>query len=365
MKNRVNGVGGHGWIVAIALAACLLAGCGGKGKEEEKDTLVKLPEKTTVKVQSVSHVSMLEVVSVSGTLEADKTAPLSFQVSGMIQHINVDEGDFVKQGELLATLDPRDYEDNLAIAEAALEQARDSYNRSTPLFREKVIAEQSYVEVKTSLAQAVARRDTARKALADTRLITPIAGIVGVKNIEVGQMVSSQVLAFSVVKTDIVYARVAVPESEIGQISIGLKAEVSVSAMNDRKFMGRVSMVGAVADEHSRTYPVKIELPNPDYVLRPGMIVQADIKTKTPMDVLTVPGCAIVQDADNVSYVFLADQSNGLALRRRIDYGRTFHDGIEIIHGLAPGDSVIVSGQHKLVDGSPIVITNADATAIN
>lgn len=193
------------------------------------------------------------------------------------------------------------------------------------LFRKK-----NFIELKTGLAQAVAARKIAAKALNDTRLYTPISGIVGSKFVEIGQRMSAQTPVFTLVKTDVIYARVSVPESEIDQVIMGKNAQVTVSALENRTFNGTVSMIGAVADERTRTYPVKIELRNPDFILRTGMIVRTVIQTDKRVDMLAIPGVAIVRDVDHLTYVFTGDAKSGAAQRKRVLTGRAFQDKIII-----------------------------------
>ena len=347
-------------VATIALVLCGLVACSPEGKPA---ALTQLAASTPVVAIPATRVAASRVVAVSGTLTADKTAPLSFLVPGKVSRVYVDEGDHVSRGDLLATVESHDYRNNLDISEAALLQADDAYNRYEPLYREGAFTEKNLIELKTGLAQAVAARNIARKALADTDLSAPISGIVGQKGIEIGQLVSPQVLAFTIVKTDVIYARVSVPESEIGQVAMGQKAEVTIPALAGHSFIGKVSMIGAVADARSRTFAVKVELDNPDFILRPGMIVQTEIMTDQRVNLLTVPGSAIVRDADDLSYVFVADAKTGLAQRRRVIPGSAFGNEIEIKSGVTAKDAVIVSGQHKLTDGAPITIAKANSDA--
>ncbi|BBO81055.1 MexH family multidrug efflux RND transporter periplasmic adaptor subunit [Desulfosarcina ovata subsp. sediminis] len=342
-----------GWLVTAAVLIYTLAGC---KTENTEATLITLPEKVSVLVKPVTCVSTHQTIFVSGTLEADQTAPLSFLVPGKVNRLLVDEGSRVRKGDLLSTLEADDYRNNLAIAEAALSLAKDNYERYEPLYQNGAFAEKNFIELKTGLAKARAARDIARKALADTALHAPIPGIIGIKGIEIGQMVSPQVVAFTVVKSDVIYARVSVPESEIDQVRLGQQADVVIPALDGQTFIGKVSMIGPVADPRSRTYDVKIKLSNPEFLLRPGMIVRSGIVTGRTVDILTVPGSAIVRDADNLTYVFVADARTELAQRKRVEPGTAVRKEIEIKSGLAPEDVVIVAGQNKLTDGTPISI---------
>ena len=343
------------WITAMICISVCLGGCQ-KG-EIQADLL---SEKMPAIVKEVTQISTGDVVFVSGSLEADKTAPLSFLVSGKVDRVYVDEGDHMKKGQLLALVESDDYKSNLEIAEAGLLRAQDAYDRYQPLYKEGAFAEKNFIELKAALAQAMASCDIARKKLKDTKLFTPIPGIVGLKNIEVGQMITPEVPVFTIVKTDTIFARVSVPESEIGKVELGQEAEVTVPALEDRNVNGKVRLIGAMADPQSRTYTVKIELVNPDYILRTGMIVQAKIITDRKIDILTVPGKAIVRDADNLTYVFTAAADSDKALRRRVFPGSVYQTEIEIKEGLAPGDYVIIGGQHRLTDGASITIVKAD-----
>lgn len=339
--------------LVLVIAVLVLTGCK-SGKETEQ--VGSLPEQTRVVVQPVTQVTSKNQVAVSGALVADKTAPLSFLVSGRVTQVLVEEGTRVSQGMLLATIETQDYQNRLDMAEAAVVRARDVYQRYEPLYKEGAFAKKNIIELKANLAEALAAGNVARKALKDTSLYAPISGIVGSKSIELGQMVSAQSPAFVVVKTDLIYARVAVPETEIDQIVLGTGGQVSISALGGQRFAGKVSMIGAVADERTRTYPVKIALANPDLVLRPGMIVQAEIESDRPVRLLTVPGVAIVRDADNLPYVFVADSASKTAHRKRVVPGNAYGEGITIREGVKADDLVIISGQHKLTDGASIII---------
>jgi len=341
---------------AILAAATMFSGC----KPKAPDTTEHFPEQTPVVVKPVKTASTHQLICVSGTLVADKTAPLSFLVPGRVVKVLVEEGDQVKKGDLLASIEAQDYQNRVDMSEAAMLRAKDAYERYEPLYREGAFTEKNIVELKASLTETKAALNIARKALQDTRLYAPISGIVGSKSVEIGQMASVQTPAFTIVKTDLIYARVAIPESEIDQVSMNKEARVSVSALGNRNFSGKVSMIGAVADEQTRTYAVKIELENPGYILRPGMIVQAEIITDRQVDTVTIPGVAIVRDADNLTYAFVVDKEGKAAHRTRVVPGDVFRDEISITKGLKPDDIVVVSGQNKLFDGTPVSIIKDD-----
>jgi len=322
----------------------------------KSDAREKQLKPVKVIAKKVTMVSGHKRILVSGFLEAEKTSPISFQVPGKIIKVNFDIGGRVEKNQVVAEIEMDDYQSRLEIAQAKLMQATDAFNRLHPLFEEGAIPEKTLIEVKAGLAQARAGRNIAKKQVRDTKLRAPFAGVIGVKSIETGQMISPGIPVFTIVKNDRIYACASIPESEVTQLKIGLKSMVKIPALGSRQFFGRVARIGAVADTGTRTYPVKILLDNPGFILRPGMIANVSIETDRKVDILTIPSSAVVRDFDNLTYVFLADKKNVRAFRRRVFPGAVHKDQIRIKKGLMPEDILITAGQHKLTDGCDITI---------
>lgn len=337
--------------MAMMLVGFFLSSC------KDSDAIETPPLKpVNVAVRKVTMVSDNISILVSSFLEAEKTAPISFEIPGKIVRVNFDLGNRVKKNQVVAEVEMDDYQSHLEIAQAQLMKAQDAFNRLTPLFKEGVIPEKTLVEITSGLAQARAGKNIAKKQVRDTKLRAPFSGVIGMKAIEIGQMISPGIPCFTVVKNDKIYACASIPESEIGQIKIGQKARVTVPALDDGTFYGRVKYLGAVATPQTRTYTAKILLDNPDYILRSGMIANVAIETEKKIDLLTIPSRAIVRDFDNLTYVFLADKKNLKAFRKRVFPGSVHKNEIRIKKGLLPEDILIIAGQHKLTDGCDITI---------
>ena len=335
--------------MTIMLMAFSLSSC------KESDAIETSPLKPIkVTTQKVTLVSDQMAILVSSFLEAEKTSPISFEVPGKIVKATVNLGDRVKQNQVLAQIEIEDYQSRLEIAQANFIKAQDAFNRLNPLFKEGVIPEKLLIEITSGLAQARAQRNIIQKQVRDTKLRAPFAGVIGMKSIEIGQMVSPGIPAFTIVKNDKIYACSAIPESEIEQLKIGHKAVVTVPALGNQTFYGLVKHIGPVADPRTRTYRVKIILENSDYRLRPGMTSNVSIETDKKIETLTIPGRAIVRDTNNLTYVFLADKNESRAFRKRVFTGGVHGSEIRIKRGLIPGDILVLAGQHKLTDGCQI-----------
>lgn len=331
---------------AAIIAAASLTSC----NQDEKTPPVKAVNVNVLEIKKNSH---FQEFKYSGTIEPENTALVSFAVPGVIDNIVVEEGQFVKQGQLLAHIDDTEYRNALIIAMATLRQAEDLYSRLNSLYEKGSLPEKDFIDIQTKVAQAKANKEIYSKHIRDSRLVAPITGIITRKMIERGSTVAPGVPAFQIVKTDKVYARVAVPESEVGVLGKGMASGVFVKTLNET-FNGKVNIINPQADPVAKTYEVKVKLDNASGKLLPGMIANVSIRTGKNVDVITVPAKAIVHDADDVAYVFVTNDQNK-AVRKRVEVKGITGENQIIVTGLNIGDKVVVEGQSRLKEGILLV----------
>ena len=332
---------------SFVLIIAFLAGCG--SKEEQKKT--ELPVKVVVK--EILQEQQVELLSYSGTIEADNTVSFGFSVPGRITSVLVQEGEPVHTGQLLATIETTEYENAALIANASLEQTADNYRRFNELYSKGSLPERDYIAAKSALSQATANKNLLAKHLADTKLYAPFSGIISAKLTERGAMASPGVPAFTLLKTDQVYAKASIAESEINKLSIGKDALITIPVLKD-SMKGKISIINPQADNVSKTYIVKIRLKNGQGKLLPGMIAEMQINSGKKKDVIVIPANAVVRDADDITYVFVAGE-NKKAIRKRIVASGVLGDNEVIIgSGLNTGDKVVIEGQTKLEDGRDV-----------
>ncbi|MCX2429645.1 efflux RND transporter periplasmic adaptor subunit [Pedobacter sp. GR22-10] len=332
--------------LALAIVTTVtFAACGGK-KTEKSQEETPVP----VEVKTISNVAETKKLSYSGTIDPDNTAQIGFAVPGVVSSISVQEGQHVNKGQLLATIDATEYTNSVAIANAALEQAQDMFNRLEGLYKKGSLPEKDFIEIKTKLAQAKASKNINSKRVSDSRLYAPISGIVSSKSVERGSTAAPGIVAFTIIKTDQVYARISVPESEVGEMKKSLKVTVEVPTLH-KSFNGVISIVNPQADAVSKTFIVKIRLDNPSGILLPGMITNVNVNTGEKIDATIIPTSAIVRDADGITYVFIASEHKK-AVKRRVTTGNlSGSNEVTITDGLTPGDNLIVAGQSNLKEG--------------
>jgi len=309
----------------------------------------------TVLVTPVQNTSETGQITLSGATEPETTVDLGFMVSGKINQITVQEGQTIKSGQLIAGLDPTDYRLGVDIANANVARVQDEYNRLSILNQRGSIAPADYQKAVIGLREVKAHQQLAAKNLRETRLYAPISGIVARRGADPGEIISQGMALFSIVDIQPIKVRASVPEAEVGQVKTGQAAQVYISAL-DTTLTGKVSLIGAVADPASRTYTVKIDLPNKNATIRPGMVADVRLPAAQKINALVVPGEAIRRDPDQATYVFVVDQQKNQAFRRNITVGRLYGNNIEITSGLAPNDLVVTGGQERLNDAAPVQI---------
>ncbi|WP_367330687.1 efflux RND transporter periplasmic adaptor subunit [Sphingobacterium multivorum] len=328
----------------------LLSGCGNR-----EQTVSKI-EPIEVGVQKINAVSQPESFLYSGNILADNSVSIGFGVQGRVSAVYVQEGQRVTKGQLLAAIESNAYQNAVAVADAAMQQAQDNFDRLNQLYLKKSLPERDYIGAKVALAQSKAGRDIAMKNLRDTKLYASFSGIISQKLTESGATAAPGVPAFTIVKTDKIYATASITENEISSLKIGTPAEVAIPSLN-RTMYGNITIINPQADDNSRTYTVKIRLDNPGGQVLPGMIAEIKISTGKSREAIVLPAQAILKSPDGSSYVYTirSDKNSATAFRKRVEMeNMAGTSDVVIKSGLAQDDQVVVSGQTRLDDGKAV-----------
>ncbi|MBS7564855.1 efflux RND transporter periplasmic adaptor subunit [Mucilaginibacter sp. Bleaf8] len=339
----------NAWLFALLM----LTACGHKKEDDRSDA--EASGTAAVAISTLNMTAQNQVLNFSGTIQAEKTAQVAFSVQGRVTSVLVDEGQAIKKGQLLATIDPRDYQYQLEQADASLLQAKDTYMRNKQLYEKGSLTPAEFVRSESQYLTAQANRKTAAKRVGDTRLYAPISGTVTQKATEVGVQAAPSAQAFTIASIDKVNAVMTIPETEIGNVMRNNTAEVNIPTLNEA-FSGKVTSVNPQAERTSNTFRTKILLSNPQHRLLPGMIAEIKVNTNHKSNYITIPPKAVVHDQDDISYVFLVDSASNRAIRRRITIGQAVGDQISVSEGLKTGDKLVIEGQTRLRDGQHVQI---------
>lgn len=348
------------YLLYLSLLA-ILCSCGNK----QQPTAGKAVK---VKIMRVGAVQVNGEHGYSGTVEEENGVSLSFTTTGTVSRMAVDEGQDVRRGQLIATLDGADQASALASSHAvtqqarqALRQAQDTYNRSKKLHEGGVISDSKWVEAQTALGEAqeavrsaIALENISRKNSGDTRLTAPYSGYIARKAVDVGQNVIAGEMVVKLVHIDRVKVKISVPEEEIGRIGKGENMMVVCDAMTGNVLYGKVVEKGVSADPLSRTYEVKLLVDNPGHKLLPGMICRVYSSFTRGNTSVFVPAQVVQLNPDNRMFVWIV--KNGKATKRFIHFVADTSQGVRVGGGLEPGDELIIEGQQKVSEGTPCEI---------
>ena len=389
--DRVFALGGF-----LVLATGLMMGARGNYAQRQEVTAAAKQERDfvpTLRVATVEPSPATVSVSLPGTTAAFAAASIYARATGYMAKRQVDIGDRVKAGDLLAQLSVPEIDDQISQNEATLEQlksaldeakaghelARVTWGRDEPLVNKGwVTQQQGTVDIQTvksrEAAVAVAQHNvTAQQHLLQqlrqnrnyASLVAPFDGVITQRNVDVGTLVqgnaTSGTFMFEIMQENVIRVRVFVPQDAAFGVAPGIDAIVRVPEIPDREFAGKVTRIADALQAGTRTLLTEIDIPNPDGALPPGIYcaVELHIPRKSPR--LSVPADAIIFNRNGVQVALV---SNGKAEFRKVKVKRDFGTRLEVDTGIKAGDQVILNPPVNLVDGSKVQ-ARAEDTAAN
>jgi RND family efflux transporter MFP subunit len=392
----------------LLLFVTLAAGCSSEDPVTARANEAPAPARE-VRTMRVVEESLTRLVTVTGTLAAEEEVALAFKVPGRVDSLRVDLGSLVREGQIVATLVPTDYELRVRQAEAALQQARVRLGlaaegvegtvdpEGTPLVRQRravvnearlnrdrmrtifdrgliaratldaaeaslEVAEGQYEdaleEIRTRegvLAQRRSELEIARQQLQDTVLRAPMTGAVRERQGSIGEYRAAGTPVLHLVRTHPLRLKLAVPERETAALRVGQPVRVRLEG-DARRHDGRLARIGAAIDEANRTLPIEAVVPNPRDELRPGQFATAEVVVSEDDPGLVVPQDAIVTFAGIQKVLTVKD---GHAREQRVRLGRRSGERVEVTEGIQAGD-VVIREPGDLVDGVAVRVVTAE-----
>ncbi|CAN7576135.1 efflux RND transporter periplasmic adaptor subunit [Pararhizobium sp. LjRoot238] len=351
-------------VTLLAAALLTLAAC----SEEKAETREII---RPVKVIEIAQANDTRTLNYAGSVRARVEMNLGFRINGKISERLVDIGERVKAGDLLARIDPADYELSVRSAEASLDAAERQVettelarNRAEQLFAKNVSPKSQLEQAVLSYDQAVATRDSARSALDQaknqvsyTDLKSDQNGIVTAINADVGQVVGSGTPVVTVAVDGEKEVLVAVPELDIAQFKPGKTVTASFWSDAALTLQGRVREVAGSADQQSRTFAVRISLPNNPKVLL-GMTANIEASADSARQLVSIPLSALTKK-DDQPIVWTVDRAAATVHSRPVKIADFVGDGVRIAEGLKPGDVVVSAGTQFMTEGLKVKLDAA------
>jgi len=347
----------YGLLTALTL---LIAGCGSDEQDPADDLDVRIP----VITQPVAEQDVDFTVTTLGSVEAWKEVTVSAKTNGQVLELNFEKGDTVATKpaddvasaghaqQPLAVLEQQEYKLRRLEAEAALTEAKSSYDRTKRLLDQGSAVESEFDRTKSLYEIALARRDLAKKGYDDTVLFSPIQGTVISKPVEVGELVTPGTPLATIADIRKVKIATAVSESDAPYVRTGRTYPVRIDALPGRAYRGAVIYKSIKADPQTRSFPVEIEVDNTDSALAIGMVARVMFTLRTQPAAICVPLDSLVY-WDNRLGVFVVERRDKASFRV-LTLGERCADNVIVATGLSVGDELVVTGQGGLKPGSTV-----------
>jgi membrane fusion protein, multidrug efflux system len=365
----------HGARVAGVLLLAAAGGCGNGGGGAQETAQAGAPRGgpggggpggpgggarvTVVEVQPVSRGSIARQVTVTGIVEPVRVVGVNSQLAGAVTRVLVQEGDRVRQGAVLARLDSREIEAQLASAQASHDVAKAAFERAEQLRERRVITLPEYERERTAYAAAEAQIQQLRTRLGYATVLAPVTGIVTEQRVETGDVVGNQARLFTIADVSEIVARVGVSELDVVELAQGERVTITLDAFPNRELAGRIRRIFPSADPTTRLVPVEVAFDAQSaQMARPGFLARVTFDLATSENVLLLPVQAVL-GAQGSQAVFIVDEQNR-AQRRQVTTGLTSRGRVEIVSGLTEGDPVIVVGGNNVREGMTVRVAGSE-----
>ncbi len=332
-------------LIAVGVSVAL-TGCGPKSAPPQAPDLPS----ASVRAQVVASRPRIATEEVVGTVRARLRAVIEGKITGKIEQLLVVPGQLVKAGELLVVIDAREAQARYDQAVAVRQQAEADLQRLTSLFEQKILSPAEFDSAQARARIAVASVAEAETLLGYAKVTAPFSGVITRKYADVGDLATPGKPLLEMEDSTTLRLEADVPEAVVGKLKLDDRLPVRISAL-EHEFTGRVSEIAPAADPNSRTFLVKLDLPNVPG-LRAGQFGRVAIPVGET-SALRVPSSAVVQRGQ-MEIVFVVRE--GRAGLRLVKTGKRIGDEVELVSGVDAGEKIVTTGAADLVDGQPVEV---------
>jgi len=347
--------------IVTALFAALASGCAPGQAESPQLTRESLIQPLPVEVAAPARSEIFARFATTSVLETDADAPVVARRSGEVVDILVEEGDEVRRGQVLARVDGNRARLAMQEARALLDQSEREFRRMVDLHERGLVSAAAFDGMQFDLEALRAQFELKKLDVEYSTIRATIDGVVSERVIKIGQHLNEGDTTFRVTDARTLIAELHIPQSEIGRVSVGDRAVIRVDAMPERGFDAHVIRVGPTVDARNGTFRATAYVDNREGQLAPGMFARLGVAVEKRDNALVIPLSAVVEeDGQTVVYVV----TNGTAERRIVETGIESGDIVEIVAGVSDQDTVVVTGQSTLRDGSRVLASIPGAVPV-
>ncbi|MBN1256171.1 MAG: efflux RND transporter periplasmic adaptor subunit [Planctomycetes bacterium] len=321
-----------------------------RDQEASNKTVVSM---NVVVWEVVEKKELIQDIKLPGIIQPWENLTLQAQVAGRIVEFLKDEGDTVKEGEVIARIDDRDYKASLANTEAALVLAEQNLKRTRGLSKQGAIPQADLDTAEANARQAASTVDLAKLQLERCTITAPFGGTINRRYITLGTLVSAGENIVELLDTRKVKVEIGIPESDVDRVRKLQTTEVTVDALDGRKFTGEKIFLSQKPIVGAQVFDLRLAIDNSEQLLRPGMFVEARIVLNRKENTIFIPLYTVIARGED-RFCMVAEGDK--AVRRPVELGIMKGLGVEILSGLQVGDQLIVHSQRQVEDGEEITI---------
>ena len=340
----------------LLLSVTLLASCGkpSNSSKEAADAAKKAEDAAVpVEIAVATRQPMLASYTGTASLEAERQADVVAKTSGVLLRLMVEEGDVVREGQLLAQLDPDRPKLEVARAEANLRRLENEFRRSQELFSAKLVSSEAHDRIRFELETQKAAYALTKLDLSYTNIVAPIDGMVSERMVKEGNFIQLQSPMFRIDDFDPLLAVLNVPERELSTLRPEQKVLMQVDALAGKTFEGTVARISPVVEAQTGTFRVTSEFRDPTGQLKPGMFGRLSVIFDQRGGVLSIPREAVLEDDEQPAVFVVRD---GKAVRQAIGVGARSGGLVEVLSGVDEGEQVVTVGASTLRDGAKVLV---------
>jgi len=356
-------------MIVMLLTTALIVGALGFVKFRQIQTAIGQAASFQPPPEAVTTIAAVEerwpeTLTAIGTVAAVQGVTISADLPGTVDRIGFEAGQPVREGEVLALLDTRQEQAQLAAAEAQRELARLSFERMQGLLNENVVSRAEFDRAIADQRQGDARVGEIKATIERKTIRAPFGGILGIRRVNLGQYLSAGDALVTLQSLSPIYVNFGVPQQAMAQVRAGRTVRVTADNLAGSAFSGRITAIDSVVDESTRNIQAQATLANPDGRLRPGMFVQAEVAVGASATIVSLPASAISYAPYGNSVFVVSDlkDKDGKPYRgvrqQFVKLGAARGDQISITSGLKAGDEVVTSGVFKLRNGAAVIVNN-------
>lgn len=318
---------------------------------------------TPVVAQAVIFAPYSKRIDALGTLKSNEAVTLSASVTKIIQAIHFDDGQRVKQGDILVEMASREEKALLNEAELLLSESTRQYNRIKSLQKRNLAADSELDEKRLNRDTAQAKLEAVRARLADRTIIAPFDGVMGLRQISLGALVKPGDTIATLDNDSVMKLDISLPALYLSTVKVGMAVEAVAADLNNAKFSGTVVSIDSRINPNTRSITVRALLDNPKQQLISGMLMQTTLQ-QSAFERAMIPEEALVQEGVNrYAFVVNKQQTPFTAEKRALVSGDRFDGKVIILEGLNKGESVVTRGTMRLNSGAKIELQSKPINA--